>query len=230
MIGRARPRGPGAEAYAKGRLPRGRLPWREARFCAVDLELTGLDPDLDEIISFGVIPIENGRVRPGGAVEGRVRPERVMGSASILVHGLRTIDLADAPGLDIAIDPLLDAMAGRIPVVHFAEVERRFLGRALRRQGLRLRRPMVDTSLLGALWLHERDGAEPRRMMLAELAAALDLPAHRPHDAVGDALTTAQIFVVLATHLDSIRPETVSRLASAERRLEAMRMFSLRGR
>jgi DNA polymerase III subunit epsilon len=221
-------RGPGASAYALGSSPSGRLPWRSAGYCAIDLELTGLDPRTDEIISFGAIPIEDGRARPGEAVEGKVRPERAIDEASIRVHGLRRVDLEGAPELDVAIDPLLGALAGAIPVVHFAEVERRFLSRALRRQGLRLRRPIIDTSVLGSIWLHEHDGAEHRRMMLSELAGALGLPAHRPHDALGDALTTAQIFIVLATHLDAIRSETVRSLVTAERRLQAIRTYPAR--
>ena len=84
-----------------------------------------------------------------------------MAEASIKVHGLRTVDLENAPRLEVAIDPLLGALAGSVPVVHFAEVERRFLGRALRRQGLRLHQQMIDTSVLGAIWLAERDGATP---------------------------------------------------------------------
>lgn len=225
MIGRASRRGPGADAYALAELPAGRTPWRSARYCAVDLELSGLDPRKDEIISFGAIPIDDGRVRLGNVVEGRVRPLRMMDEAAIRVHGLRRIDLEEAPELDVAIDPLLAAMAGRIPVVHFAEVERRFLRRAFRRQGLRLAGPMIDTSVLGSIWLHERDGVAPQRKPLSDVAAALDLPAQRPHDAVGDALTTAQIFLALATHLDSIRPETVRSLVTAGRRLEAIRLY-----
>lgn len=221
-------RGPGAKAYALGQLPSGRLPWRSVRYCAVDLELTGLDPRRDEIISFGAIPIEDGRARPGEAVEGKVRLERAMDEASIRVHGLRSVDLENAPELDVAIDPLLAVLAGAIPVVHFAEVERRFLGPALRRQGLRLRQPMVDTSVLGAIWLHDRDGAQPQRMMLSELAAALDLPAHQPHNALGDALTTAQIFIVLATHLDAMHSETVRSLVTAGRRLKTMGTYPAR--
>jgi len=229
MSRRVGERGPGAKAYALAQPASGRTPWRSARYCALDLELSGLDPRRDEIISFGAIPIEDGRVRPGEALEGWVRPERALEEASILVHGLRTVDLGDAPGLDVAIDPLLGAMASRIPVVHFAEIERRFLRRALRRQGLRLRGPMVDTSVLGAIWLHERDCAPARRMMLPELADALDLPAHHPHEAVGDALTTAQVFLVLATHLDALRPQTVRSLVTAGRQLDAIRMYPAHG-
>ncbi|MGD0454727.1 MAG: exonuclease domain-containing protein [Solirubrobacteraceae bacterium] len=222
------PRGAGAAAYKRARLPAGRTPWRDASYCAVDLELTGLDPREHEIVSFGAVPIEDGRVQLGSAVHGRARPLRSISESSVLVHGLRAADLADAPPLDVAIDPLLAAMAGRIPVVHVAAIERGFLRPALRRQGVRLRGPMVDTSVLGLVWLHERDGNGPRRVSLAELTAALGLPSHHPHDAVGDALTTAQVFVALATHLDALHPETVRRLTTAGRRLESLLAYPSR--
>ena len=119
--------GAGARAYRRARLPPGRTPWREASYLAVDLELSGLDPRRHEIVSFGAVPIEDGRVQLGAAVHGRVRPLRPVGEASIRVHGLRAADLARAPALDVAIEPLLTAMAGRIPVVHVAAIERGFL-------------------------------------------------------------------------------------------------------
>ncbi len=215
-------RGPGATAYRRAHLPAGRTPWRAASYCAVDLELSGLDPKQHEIVSFGAVPIEDGRVQLGAAVQGRVRPVRSMSESSIRVHGMRVADLADSPSLDVAIDPLLAAMAGRIPVVHVASVERRFLRPALRRQGLRLRGPMIDTSVLGLVWLHERDGHASGQASLSDLAVALGLPSHHPHDALGDALTTAQLFVALATHLDARRPQTVRSLASAGRLLASL--------
>ncbi len=221
-------RQPGAAAYRRTRLPAGRLPWREASYCAVDLELSGLDPRRDEILSFAVVPIEEGRVQPGRAVEGYVRPDGAISASTIRVHGLRAADLADAPPLALAIDRLLAAMAGRVPVVHVAGVERGFLGPALRRQGVRLRRPMIDTSVLGVVWLHERDGDAPREVSLSDLAIALGLPVHAPHVAFGDALTTAQVFIALAMHLDARHPETVRSLTTAERRLESLLAYPQR--
>ncbi len=215
----------GAAAYRRTRLPAGRLPWREARYCAVDLELSGLDPRRDEILSFAAVPIEEGRVQPGRSAEGYVRPAGVISASSIRVHGLRAADLADAPPLAVAVERLLAAMAGRIPVFHVADVERGFLGPALRRQGVLLRRPTIDTSVLGLLWLHERDGDAPRDVSLGDLAAALGLPVHAPHVALGDALTTAQVFIALAIHLDARHPETVRSLTTARRRLESLRAY-----
>ncbi|MGN6169867.1 MAG: 3'-5' exonuclease [Solirubrobacteraceae bacterium] len=214
-----------AEAYARAALPRGRRPWRQARWCALDLEMTGLDPREDEIISFGAIPIEGGRLQLHAAVTGLARPSREVGEASIPVHGIRDVDLASAPPLAAWIGPLLEAITGRVLVLHSAGIDRPFLKRALRERGVRLRNSFADTEILGRLWLHERDGNLRRRLSLGDLASALGLPAERPHNALGDALTTAQVFIALATHLDSLHPENVSSLVRAAQRVEAVRMF-----
>lgn len=225
MIGRASAPGGAARAYAKARLPGRHSPWREARYCVVDLELSGLDPKLHEIVSFCAIPVDDGRLRLGGAVHGLARPTRPLPEAAIRIHGIRAADLADAPPIAEAVRAILPVMTGRILVAHHASIERAFLGRALRRAGVRMRGPVIDTAVLARLWIAERDGAVPARMTLGALAAACGLPAHSPHTAVGDTLTTAQLFVATATQLDTLRPESVQSLATANRRLNAMASY-----
>jgi DNA polymerase-3 subunit epsilon len=50
------------------------------------------------------------------------------------------------------------------------------------------------------------------------------VPSHRPHEASGDAFTTAQVFVALATLLEAGGPETVDTLAAASARLRVQRV------
>ena len=47
---------------------------------------------------------------------------------------------------------------------------------------------------------------------LSDLARVAGLPVHRPHHADGDALTTAQAFIALATHLEAFETQTVGSL------------------
>ena len=212
-----RPSSPAGRSYARASLDGGRTPWRDARYCVVDLELSGLDPLSDEIISFAAVPIDSGRIIAGDAMYGLCRPTRPVPEQSILIHGLRTLDLEEAPPIDEAIQPLLGAMAGRVTVAHVAWVERSFLGRALSRQGIRLREPILDTYEMGRLLATTRHDSPPP-LDLSDLAESLALPVHRPHHALGDALTTAQVFLALATHLDELSPETVKSLARARAR------------
>jgi len=207
-----------ATAYARAPKVRGSTPWRQAPFCVIDLELSGLDPNRDEIISFAAVPIDGGRVVAGDAVYGLCRPTRPLPEKSTLIHGIRTVDLVEAPPLEQAIQPLVAAMTGRVAVAHSAWVEQSFLLQPFARLGVRLRNPWLDTSDLGRLFAHDR-----RRPLtsssLEALATSLRLPVHRPHHALGDALTTAQVFIALATHLDRAGPETVRSLARAKERV-----------
>lgn len=211
-----------AKTYARAKVESGKTPWRGAHFCVVDLELSGLDPRSDEIISYAAVPIDSGRIVAGNTLYGLCQPTRRLSEESILVHGIRTQDLADAPSLDEAMQSLIAAMSGRTLVAHVAWVERSFLGQAFARQGIRLREPVIDTYELGQLLARERNET-PAPRSLDELARRLSLPVHQQHHALGDALTTAQVFIALATLLESFRSETVQSLARAEQRARTYR-------
>jgi DNA polymerase-3 subunit epsilon len=206
-----------AAHFAQTPGPAAETPWRQAEWCAIDLELTGLHHS-DEIIAIGAVPIRDGALILGESMYTLARPDRPPKHAAVLVHKLRSADLLHAPALDEAIDRLLASLAGRVPVFHTAMVERTFLGRELRRRRLRLPAD-ADTEVLGRVWLRERDGVTPAGLSLARLATVLGQPAEDPHHALGDALTTGKAFIALASHLDARSPQSVGSLQRAERSL-----------
>jgi DNA polymerase-3 subunit epsilon len=211
-----------AAAFERAGRPSGSVPWRKARWCAIDLELTGLDPRRHQIIAVGAVPIDDGRIVLGGARYTLARPTHPPKHDAVLVHKLRLADLVDAPEVRHAVDLVLEALAGRVPVFHTAAIERAFLTPLLASRRVRLPAP-ADTEVLGRVWLRERDGEVPPGMALGRLSGALGVSAEPPHHALGDALTTAQAFVALATHLDRRAPQTVSSLVHADQRLGGAR-------
>jgi DNA polymerase III subunit epsilon len=218
------PRGAGAAKFAQAPAPDGATAWRDARFVALDLELTGLDRRRNDIIAIGTVPIEQGRVVLGDAFYTLVRTTRRSEHGAVLVHKLRVLDLADAPPLDEVLERLFEVMAASVPVFHTAWVERAFLEPLFARRRVRLP-AAVDTEVLGRAWLEARDGAARRYVGLEQLAVALGQPAETPHHALGDALTTAKAFVALATHLDEIQPQTVASLVAAAEHPRGPRRF-----
>jgi DNA polymerase III subunit epsilon len=213
-LGRA-PQGAAAVSFASEPRPADSVPWREAGWCAVDLEMTGLNPRTDEIVAIGAVPVDDGRIPLGRGMYTLVRASKRSQVGAVLVHKLRLADVADAPTLDQAIDMLLGALAGRVPVFHTAAIESAFLGRQFARRHVRLP-AAADTEVLGCRWLEVRDGASPSHgISLARLAGALGQPAEVPHHALGDALTTAKLFISLASLLDATAPQTVGSLVGA---------------
>jgi DNA polymerase III subunit epsilon len=234
---------PAARAYRETPLPADRTPWREVNYSVIDFETTGLDPSRDEVISFAAVTVSDGKVRVGDTRYELIRPKRMPDADTIRIHGLREADLTHAPPLSERIDSLLEALTGRVLVAHVAEIETGFLTSALQAHGLSLRNPVVDTALLAIelsrLQRRRRsaqdDAAPPGTTVtspgLGGLARSLGLPVHRPHHAQGDALTTAQLFLALATHLEGFHPVTVGSLVRISRpRSERVTLRSLLGR
>ena len=195
-------------------IPAPDTPWRQAGLCVLDLETTGLDPRRDEIISFATVPIDGGRIRLETSTYRLVRPERMPEAETIRIHRLRPEDLAGAPPIEGVLDELLGALSGRVLVAHVAAVERGFLDPVLRSAGTALRNPVIDTAELAAELASRTGGPAIDRISLTALAEDLGLPVHRPHEADGDALTTAQAFLALATRLDAFEPQTIGSLAA----------------
>jgi DNA polymerase-3 subunit epsilon len=179
----------------------------------VDLETTGLDPRHDEIVSFAAVPVDAGRISVGEVVTATIRPTTMPQPETIRIHGLRPVDLTEAPSLPEVLDRILEALTGRHLVAHVAWIERGFLDAALRPIGLRVGKPVLDTAMLARHVIDLEGGQRDQPVRLAVAARRFGLPVHRPHVAEGDALTTAQLFLALAAHLDLESEQTVSSLA-----------------
>lgn len=200
-------------------LPSDKLPWRRATYTVLDLETTGLDPAADVILSAGGLRIVAGRVVASSAFHLLARPERHVPTDTIRIHGLLPEHLAEAPPLHEQLEALLERLTGDVLVVHVAAVDRAFLNAALRRLwSCSLHAVVLDTAHLAAhldhvrRWIIPDTGEVPSPCDLAGLARAAGLPVHPQHDALNDALTTAQLFLVLATRLEMLGPGTLGAL------------------
>lgn len=185
-------------------------------FAALDFETTGLDPRRDHVVSFGVVPIRGGRAVVGERVYREVAPAVEPSPTSVTIHGLRRVDLDAAPRIDAARTVLRASLHRRYLVAWAAEIEAAFLARTFGRSGAWWRRHIVDTRVLAGL-IARSDGLGPSNT-LTSVAARFGVPVHSPHDALDDALTTAELFLVLATRLSIERPRSARWLLRAGRR------------
>jgi len=201
-----------------------RRPWIEVDFAALDFETTGLDASRDAVVSFGVVPVSRGRVILGESVYREVAPAVPVTASSIVIHGLRPLDLRDAPALAEARPDLRAALAGRYVLAWAAEVEAAFLSTVFGGRPWTWRRRIVDVLLLAQLADRlEGRAPQPGDYNLTASAARLGIPVYAPHHALDDALTTAQVFLVLATRLSSRGYGIPGRLLKAGRRLRVQR-------
>jgi len=169
---------------------------------ALDLETTGLDPKRHGIVSVGAVPFSLARIRPAEGYYRVVRPRREIDEHSITIHRITHDEVDDAPDLEDIADELLSMLSGRVAVVHYHAIERRFLYQAfLRRFGEGVLFPLIDTlqlekqvtrrrTLNPMTWFRRRRVS----LRLADTRRRYHLPEYSPHHALTDALATAELF------------------------------------
>ena len=183
--------------------------WDEIVFWALDLEMSGLRAGRDRILSVGMVPIRNGVIRYGERFYSLVRPPEIEGLSTegLRAHHILPADIAGAPGIGDVLPEVDRRLKEGALLVHFAELDLAFLRDAYRRCGMAWPRPrLVDTMNL-LMDLHQRQQRwtphpPPPRTALSEARADLGLPAYPPHDALSDAVATAELFLVLRSRLN----------------------------
>lgn len=197
---------------APRRSDRRRL-WRQAAFVALDFETTGLDRTRDTIVSFGIVPVLEGRVVLGGSLHQLVEPHVPPSVHSQKIHELRPQDLAGSPRLEEAREVLRRTLAHRFLLVWFADVEVSFLTAIFGgRQGTWRRRTIDVRNLAIAADSAPGSMRTTQGYGLSWAAARLGIPVANPHEALDDALVTAQLFLVLTGKLPENPDPTVADL------------------
>ena len=187
-----------------GALPDPALPLTEAPLLALDLEMTGLDTEHDRIVSIGWAPIDGGRLRPGAGGHVLVRADDGGAAGpgvgrSATIHGIRDCDRAPGLDLDAALDRLFEALAGRVPLVHHAELDHAFVDRACHQcWGHGWPTPMIDTLAWERRMRQRRgDEAAPGTLSLDALRRSYGLPRRSAHNALADALSCGELALAM---------------------------------
>ncbi|CAH0533550.1 3'-5' exonuclease DinG [Vibrio stylophorae] len=198
--------------YGAGQVS-GDTPLNEVPFVALDFETTGLHPIDDEILTIGLVPFTPSRILCKDSAHWVVNPHRPLNEESVVIHGITDTEVKNAPDLNVILDQVLAALAGKVVVVHYKSIERQFLYQALlKRLGEGIEFPVVDTLDIEAAvqqrlcagfwnWLKRKRRASVR---LGRARARYGLPVYQPHHALTDALATAELLQAqLAYHYES---------------------------
>ena len=187
--------------YAEGSVAADCL-LHQAPLVALDFETTGLDPQQDDIVSIGLVPFSLQRIRIQEAQEWLVKPNQPLEQQSVVIHGITHNEVKSAPDLNIIIEPLLQALAGCIVVVHYRTIERQFIHHALmQRIQESLEFPVIDTMDIEQQALLRRQGLIGRvlrrpleSLRLSDCRRRYSLPFYSVHHALTDAVATAELF------------------------------------
>ncbi len=184
-------------------------------FVVFDCETTGLEPSHgDEIVSIGAVRIHRGRVMHGETFELMANPGRDIPALATSIHGISNEDVIEAPPVEEVVRRF-HAFAGEAVLVGFnIAFDLRFLKLKQRLCGVRFDQPTLDALLLSIL-LHDHTGEHT----MESIAERLGVGVGGRHTALGDSLTTAEIFIRL---LDLLPAESINTLADATAAQERM--------
>ncbi len=184
--------------------------WRERTLWVLDLETGGLEPRTDPILSVGMVPIRDGAIRLGEAYYSLLRPARPVTRASLTIHHILPDDLDDAPSPATVLPEVASRLEAGVIVVHERRVDIPFLRAAFATHDMEMPRlAVIDTVRLLLRYAHRHGHLTPERTEfptgLEAARARFGLPPHRAHEALSDAVATAELFLVLAHRLGATR-------------------------
>ncbi len=190
--------------YYQRPFPSSRSDSRALEFVALDLETTGLDPQQDVILSIGFVNVLGMQIDLASAQHHLLCPNREIPEQSAVIHCITDDQAAGGKRIEDVLPQLLQQLAGRVMIAHFATVELTFLDRACRQlYGAGFSIPVVDTQRIAKRSL-ERQGQVIRGsdLRLAECRRRHGLPHYRMHNALSDALACGELFLVQQAQFD----------------------------
>jgi len=194
-------------------LPSTSSDWHRASYLVCDAETSALEPGCGELLSIGWVGIDAGAVSLSSA-RYELIPARAPVGHSAVIHQLRDCDLVGGRPIEVVMGDFLAAARGRVLVFHNARLDMAFLDRwSVALYGSPLLLPVVDTLALEQRLLRRRD--IPIRVGDLRLQGCRErygLPPYTAHNALMDALATAELLLAHVRHRAGRGPLKLSHL------------------
>ncbi len=173
--------------------------WRDVPFLVCDAEMSSLDANSGELLSLGWVFIENGAIALESARHYLVKASQSVGQ-SAAIHQLRDCELEEGRSAAELLELFLSAAAGRVLVFHNAVLDTAFLDRlTCREYGAPLLMPTVDTMMMEeAIFRRHEKVIQTGDLRLHACRERYNLPSYPGHNALIDALATAELLLAQA--------------------------------
>lgn len=209
----ARASGALADFYAVP-FPADDTPASELGLLSLDFETTGLDASCDQILSIGFVPVDGDAITLAGAAHRVLAASTEVGQSAVF-HGITDDQLAAGMPVPEAVAETLAALKGRVLLAHFAKIETEFLSLVCERlYGAPLVVPVVDT-----LVLHDKlvnrgfdDEALAGQLRLWNARTRYGLPVYKAHNALTDAVATAELYLAHVAEFSSLGTQSLKTL------------------
>jgi DNA polymerase-3 subunit epsilon len=186
-------------------FPAPNTPFAEVDLLAVDFETTGLNAVNDKLLSVGFIGVKQQQISLKNSYHQIIKTKDDLSADNVIIHQITDQQKEQGAPLKKVVEHLLKALAGKIMLVHFARIERQFLQQAcLELYGIAPPFPMIDTLMVAKRQLDKKDIAyDPSELRLSALRHKQGLPNHFAHNALNDAIATAELLMAQVSNMQN---------------------------
>jgi DNA polymerase-3 subunit epsilon len=169
----------------------------ELDFLVLDLETSGVDPEVDHILSIGYVEITSLCLHLSSSFHTFVQSENGINPKAAVVNHIVPAMLREGLALDAAMDRLFQAMIGKVMISHGTVIEKNFIDCYVKhRYGLDpLPVLWLDTMLIEKSLFCNRDQCSDYR--LASVRKRHNLPPYLAHNALADSIAAGELFMAL---------------------------------
>lgn len=184
------------QQYNQAFLPLLELNFKQVPLLALDLEMTGIEPAKDQIISIGIAPITNGKICLAQAQHKLLKIEGSVGQ-SATIHGVLDNQLKQAVTLEEALHWLLEQATGKIIIAHHAPLDLSFIEHAIKNNfNEKCKLFAFDTLRIERKRLQRRQEIiKDGDLRLAVCRERYSLPLYNGHNALIDALACGELLM-----------------------------------
>ena len=167
-------------------------------YICFDCETTGLNPQIDDIISIGAVLIKNNTIVSSKKFVKFVKPKTKLQAEAIKVHHIRECDLENAEEIDDVIVEFLEFIGNRKLVGYFLEFDMAMINKYLKpKLGITLPNDAIEVSAIYHDFKIEAIPQSHIDLRFDTILRELQIPSLGKHDAYNDAIMTAMIFLKL---------------------------------
>lgn len=163
---------------------------------ALDLETTSLDPESADILSIGAVKVRGKKVMTSERLDIKLQKPETLTAESIKIHKIRGVDLYGGEALGDALMELLKFIGNRPIMGYYIDFDIAVLNRHIRpRYGFSLPNKVIELSHLYQQKVQRANPELQPDLHFEKIAEKLSVPIMGRHTAVGDAITTALMYV-----------------------------------
>ena len=185
---------------------------KETEIISLDIETTGLDAKKDRIVSIGLVRISGLGIKLNSCWHRIIKTNKELPEKSVVIHNITDDETASGISIEDAIAGLLEQLKGSVVLVHNSNIEQQFINAACQKlYQTDFVMQLIDTQVLARRSFDRQSRSyKPGELRLFNLRKTYKLPPYKAHNALLDAIATAELFLAM---LPSISANDNARLA-----------------